>query len=167
MVVKYDQGMKESNPFPAMVAISAFVMPGAFLFATTSHLFFAQGGGTPSPAPKAMTTQQLVIEGPYRYTLNPMVLGLVWCILGVSLLFHSPRLFLLDIAFMMVSFIMFRFFEEPDLRNRFEQAYIDYWLLAIHSATFSLLSHENEVGMKQVFKNHYLFAYCRIVFLVL
>lgn len=127
MLVKYDQGKLESlSATTSLVAVFFFLLPGAWVFFQTAYLFFTQGEGTPSPAPKALKTQQLVINGPYAFSRNPMVTAKAWFILGMSLLFHSPRLALFDIAFVLIGTAIFSYYEEPDLRRRFGEEYIEY-----------------------------------------
>lgn len=129
MIVKCDQNSVERLSLPtSLVALLVFVLPGVMMVAQTGYLFFfTEGGGTPSPAPKTLTTQHLVIEGPYQYTRNPMVLAKAWFLLGLSLLFRSIRLGLLAVVFVSIGTAFFVYYEEPDLRNRFGQKYIDYF----------------------------------------
>lgn len=53
------------------------------LFAVwTVYLFWAKGDGTPGPwAPPI----KLVIEGPYKYTRNPMITGVLFILLAQSI----------------------------------------------------------------------------------
>lgn len=126
MLVKFDQGQLESLFIPSLVAVFVFMLPGAWVVLQTGYLFFTKGGGTPSPAPNTLKTQQCVIEGPYQYTRNPMVSAKAWFLLGMSLLFHSTRLALFAVVFVLIGTAFFVLYEEPDLRNRFGQEYIQY-----------------------------------------
>jgi len=129
MIVKCDQkgNMERLSSTTSLVALLLFVLPGVAMFAQTGYLFFTEGGGTPSPAPKTLTTQRLVIEGPYQYTRNPMVLAGAWFFLGMSLSFRSIRLVLFAaVFFSIIGTAFIAYYEEPDLRNRFGQEYIDY-----------------------------------------
>lgn len=127
MVIMYDQAKIESGSLiTLLVSLLVFILPGVFMVILISKLFFDQGGGTPSPAPKTMKTQHLVIEGPYGYTRNPMVSGEVWLLVGLSLVFHSTRLFLFTIGFVPLGSAFFVYYEEPDLRSRFGNEYIVY-----------------------------------------
>lgn len=127
MLVKCDQATMEGRSIiTTLVAVLIFMLPGIVLFGKTGYLFFTVGEGTPSPAPKTLKTQRLVIEGPYQYLRNPMVLGKAWLLIGMSLLFHSVRLALFDIAFILICTAIFAYYEEPDLRNRFGNEYVIY-----------------------------------------
>lgn len=124
MCIKRDRGEMEGLSLTSMVAVLLFTVPGAAAVAQTSYLFFTQGEGTPSPAPKSLVTQLLVIEGPYQYTRNPMVSGKAWFLIGVSLLFHSTRVLLFDVAFVLIGTAFFIYYEEPELRSRFGKEYV-------------------------------------------
>lgn len=71
-------------------------------------------------------TKQLVTTGPYAYTRNPMIFGLLWILAGVAMLLESMGgLILLPIAAAGVM-IYLKMFEEPALARRFGRNYRHY-----------------------------------------
>jgi protein-S-isoprenylcysteine O-methyltransferase Ste14 len=85
--------------------------------------FASFGRGTPLPldAPR-----KLVARGLYRYTRNPMYVGVLTTVLGWAALFHSPRL----LAYAACVWTMFHLFvvlyEEPHLSRVFPGEYAEY-----------------------------------------
>lgn len=81
---------------------------------------FGSAGGTPAPIDPP---KQLVVRGLYRFSRNPMYLGVLSVIVGQALLFASGRLLL----YAAVVFAMFHsfvvFYEEPALRRQFGESY--------------------------------------------
>lgn len=86
-------------------------------------LFNVRGRGTPLPLdpPKSF-----VAEGPYRWTRNPMFLGVFLLLIGQGLLYQSRVLFLYLLLAIGVAHLFVVFVEEPDLRRRFGAAYDAY-----------------------------------------
>jgi protein-S-isoprenylcysteine O-methyltransferase Ste14 len=108
--------------------ISRFFALIAFLIGVGIYLwcvwdFATFGRGTPAPidAPK-----KLVVRGLYRYTRNPMYLGVLTTIIGWSILYHSLNVLLY--ALLVASFfnLMIFFYEEPHLRKAFGKEYNAY-----------------------------------------
>ena len=86
--------------------------------------FYNKGGdGTPGPW---RPVSNLVIEGPYRYVRNPMILGVVNLLLFESVFFESFPLLLWTILFFLGNLIYFKFFEEKELVKRFGGDYLHY-----------------------------------------
>ena len=98
-------------------------LAGISLFLYTVYLFRTQGRGTLAPW---TPTQQLVINGPYRYCRNPMISGVLFILLGETLFFHSIAVALWSAAFFFINTVYFIFKEEPDLYKRFGEAYRTY-----------------------------------------
>ena len=89
----------------------------------TVSLFTHYGEGTPAPfdPPK-----KLVIQGPYAYARNPMMVGVWLVLLGEVLIFASVPLGLWFLIFFGLCLILIPFWEEPDLQNRFGESYREY-----------------------------------------
>jgi protein-S-isoprenylcysteine O-methyltransferase Ste14 len=85
--------------------------------------FASFGRGTPAPidAPK-----QLVVRGLYRYSRNPMYVGVLSTILGWVVLYRAAHLLLygLSVATAFQCFVVF--YEEPHLRHLFGTSYEEY-----------------------------------------
>jgi protein-S-isoprenylcysteine O-methyltransferase Ste14 len=103
-------------------ALLLFVAGGA-IYAWCVWDFASFGRGTPAPidAPK-----KLVVRGLYRFTRNPMYVGVLTVILGWVVLFRSWPLiiYLLSVGTMFQLFIVL--YEERHLRREFGGEYDDY-----------------------------------------
>ncbi len=108
---------------PRSFTAGLFVLFGSSLYAWSLRDFAGTGGGTPSPVdpPKV-----LVVRGPYRYTRNPMYLGVLTVLGGWALLFGSAYLAVygLGVAACVHGFV--RLYEEPHLRRVFGPSYEQY-----------------------------------------
>ncbi len=72
---------------PPPARLAAWVVVGAgVLLAASAVWLFRRAGTTPNPA---RPTTALVLHGPYRFTRNPMYVGLGLCYLGATLLVNS------------------------------------------------------------------------------
>lgn len=99
--------------------------------------FATAGRGTPAPvdAPK-----RLVVRGLYRYTRNPMYVGVLSVILGWAVLFRTRSLFLYALAVGAMFHLLIVLYEEPHLRRAFGVEYEDYcsrvgrWLPTVSSS---------------------------------
>ena len=103
----------------------AFVLlgVGASIYAWCVWDFATFGGGTPAPidAPK-----RLVVRGLYRFTRNPMYVGVLTVILGWAAYFQSAAL-VLWAALVFAGFNAFiRLYEEPHLAREFGSEYSQY-----------------------------------------
>jgi protein-S-isoprenylcysteine O-methyltransferase Ste14 len=99
------------------------VVAGVLLCWKTVSLFTDYGEGTPAPfdPPK-----KLVVQGPYNYVRNPMMIG-VWLVLsGEALIFGSVLLGIWFLVFLGACLALIPVWEEPDLENRFGEPYRVY-----------------------------------------
>lgn len=97
---------------------------GLAMLGRTAFVLVVTGKGTPVPlAPP----RKLIVTGPYRYCRNPMQLGAVVYFLGLGTLLSSVwvGLLMFVIALLMV-WLFQRFFEEPELEQRFGQEFREY-----------------------------------------
>lgn len=96
---------------------------GAAVYAWTVWDFAAYGRGTPAPidAPR-----RLVVRGLYRWTRNPMYVGVLCVILGQALLFRAWALVLYAAGVALAFHLFVRLYEEPHLRRSFGEAYETY-----------------------------------------
>ena len=96
---------------------------GLYLCWITVSLFTEIGQGTPAPfdPPK-----KLVIQGIYRFSRNPMMIG-VWCVLfGESILFGSLPVLSWCLFFVIACLLVIPLWEEPELEKRFGEPYLSY-----------------------------------------
>ena len=96
---------------------------GGSIYAWCVYDFASFGRGTPLPldAPK-----KLVRRGLYRYSRNPMYVGVLTVIFGSAMMYQSLTLagYGLVVALCFYSFVVF--FEEPILTKRFGSDYEQY-----------------------------------------
>lgn len=85
--------------------------------------FASEGKGTLSPIDP---TKRLVVRGLYRYSRNPMYVGVMMILVGEAIVTASPSLWIyLSIIFLAFNlFIMLH--EEPRLRKDFGDDYLRY-----------------------------------------
>ena len=81
---------------------------------------FGSAGGTPAPIDPP---RELVVRGLYRYSRNPMYLGVLSVIAGQALLFGSPRLAVYDVLVFGLFHAFVVLYEEPHLRDEFGESY--------------------------------------------
>ena len=114
-LVRFDSA--ESQMTAAGFGIVAFVLMvwaiGSFLVRRTTVI----PHGTPSA---------LVIRGPYRFTRNPMYLGLALFLCGSGLWFGSVAPLVVPVLFGMLITRLFIRMEEQVLQTQFGAAYTDY-----------------------------------------
>jgi len=109
-------------PYFRVIGIFTY-LTGLLLLITTNYYFINQGNGTLSPL---IPTTKLVVDGPYKYVRNPMLAGILYMIVGEVLFFNMTRLLFFAIFFFVLNTIFFMFKEEPDLKEKFEEEYVEY-----------------------------------------
>ncbi len=78
--------------------------------------FAIHGKGTLSPADP---TKKLVIAGLYKYSRNPMYVGVILMLIGEAVFFQSGRLWIYSMLIFVVFHLFIVFFEEPRLKKDF------------------------------------------------
>lgn len=68
----------------------------------------------------------LAVDGPFRFTRNPMYAGLTLILLGIAVYIGTIPLFLAPIAFFFTISILFVQYEEKRLEKIFGKKYLDY-----------------------------------------
>ncbi len=105
--------------------VGAFVLiPGVLILVSCILRFMTEGKGTISPLDP---TKKLVIKGLYRYSRNPMYLGVILVLIGEAIFWES----LILGGYAAVVFIAFNLFiifhEEPRLKRDFGAEYEAYF----------------------------------------
>jgi protein-S-isoprenylcysteine O-methyltransferase Ste14 len=109
---------------PRWVELLIGIPAAAFgMFFTVWSVLTQWRSGKGSPLPTA-PTEELVTDGPYQYTRNPMQLGSMLTHLGIGTVRHSliPGLASL-IGTALPASLYHRFIEEPELVERFGSGY--------------------------------------------
>lgn len=71
-------------------------------------------------------TGKLIFGGPYRFSRNPMYLGIVMIFLGVTLFMGTAPFFLVVAIYFVILNSVFIPFEEQKLGSAFGPAYLEY-----------------------------------------
>ena len=117
--------------FPhAPVPVSAGTFPAVLLLLMGASIYFrclrdfaSFGRGTPAPIDPP---KYLVVRGLYRYSRNPMYLGVLAILFGWSLLFHSLALAIYGVAVAAGFHLFVVLYEEPHLKRVFGSSYAQY-----------------------------------------
>lgn len=114
----------QTNPTTAGSILSMiFIVAGIGIYFYSFYLFVKEGKGTPVPFEP---TQYIVTSGIYKYSRNPVYLGYILVIFGITLLTGALMILLYaGIAGLFIYFYV-RYYEEPLLEEKFEEAYRDY-----------------------------------------
>ncbi len=106
-----------------LVVSCALLVAGGIIYIWCVWDFATFGRGTPAPidAPK-----QLVVRGLYRYTRNPMYLGILTVILGWAIFFNSFNLVFYAVCVGGCLHLFVVFYEEPHLQKTFGHTYDQY-----------------------------------------
>jgi protein-S-isoprenylcysteine O-methyltransferase Ste14 len=92
------------------------LLGGIFLLLYCVREFYVAGRGTLAPwAPP----RHLVTSGPYRYSRNPMYIGVATILIGWSIFFHSRLLAIYALCVVIGFHIRVLYFEEPWANRNF------------------------------------------------
>jgi protein-S-isoprenylcysteine O-methyltransferase Ste14 len=96
---------------------------GALIYIRCAYDFIFAGRGTPAPYDPP---RFLVERGLYRYTRNPMYVGVVGAVAGEALVFHSAGLAVYAVLLLPGFHLRVVFYEERVLRRAFGAPYEEY-----------------------------------------
>lgn len=108
-------------PFPKLGVVLAFI---PWALPVWAIVVFRHAGTEITPT--SPTNRALVVDGPYRYTRNPMYLGLVLVTLGIAVWIGAWPMFLAPIAVFATANWVHIPFEEAKMRRQFGVSYDDY-----------------------------------------
>jgi protein-S-isoprenylcysteine O-methyltransferase Ste14 len=121
-----DRVLNLSWPFPdKLTQITAYILLiiGAGLIVWTGFLFRKERG-TPVPV---NPPRELIVDGPYKLTRNPMLTGVFLAMIGLGLLIHSLSLvFVFTPLYALAHAWELKQIEEPELTKRFGDEFISY-----------------------------------------
>jgi protein-S-isoprenylcysteine O-methyltransferase Ste14 len=95
---------------------------GFMLMMGAGLMFKRQGLAVCPMAP----TREVLMQGPYRFSRNPMYLGMVLMLLGIALAMGTPPFYLSTIAFFSLMNRIFCPYEEDKLTAAFGEEYRSY-----------------------------------------
>ncbi len=122
LILRWTRGLSVAFAWTA-VAGGLPVLCGAAIYTACAIGFVRFGRGTPAPIDPP---KELVVQGLYRWSRNPMYVGIVSILIGESLLFRSLAL-LIYAGIVFVGFNLFIYlYEEPTLKRMFGTSYEDY-----------------------------------------
>jgi protein-S-isoprenylcysteine O-methyltransferase Ste14 len=110
-------------PIVVQIAGAGLLASGVFLFAWSLRRFAGEGDGTLAPWDPP---RKLVVHGPYRYVRNPMISGVVFVLFGEAAVLRSTPHLSWALTFLVINAIYIPLFEEPGLRQRFGESYVEY-----------------------------------------
>jgi protein-S-isoprenylcysteine O-methyltransferase Ste14 len=125
-----------------VLALALFALNGA-IYAWCVWDFAIFGRGTPAPID---TPKRLVVRGLYRYTRNPMYVGVLTVILGWAVLFQAAAVGFYGLIVGSCFHLFIVLYEERHLQQEFGGDYEDYrsrvsrWLPKSDHGTFVHLS---------------------------
>jgi len=104
--------------------LAALLLVIGFAIMITCIIGFAiYGSGTLSPADP---TKKLVIKGLYRYSRNPMYVGVMLMLIAESIFFQSVTLWRYTLFIFVAFYVFILIHEEPRLKRDFGDEYNQY-----------------------------------------
>ena len=96
---------------------------GLVLLGYTVYLLATKGHGTIAPWDPPTN---LVINGPYRFSRNPMISSVFFILIGEAFFFNQFYIMVWALIFFTINHLYFVFKEEPDMEKRFGDDYRNY-----------------------------------------
>ena len=115
--------------FPTPLISKPFTYFGILFFAAALFILFWSFGlfkKKETPILPGQKPTALVIEGPYKFTRNPMYLGVTTALAGVAIYLGDILAFLAPIAFFIFVSVRFIPREEKMMEKLFGKKYLDY-----------------------------------------
>ena len=125
-------GLPEIGAGALRVPLGVFLLSVGLLFIAWANIFLAlRGRGGPLHYGDLVTispkTERLVTTGPYRYTRNPMIFGVISAYLAIPIFQGSPTgLFLYVVLCLPGAFLYIIYVEERWLERDFRDEFIQY-----------------------------------------
>ncbi len=100
-----------------------FFLLGLSLLIWSISIFSIYSEGTISPIDPS---NKLVLQGPYKYSRNPMYLGVLMCLISEAIYFSSTALFLYTLSMFLLFHTFIIFHEEPRQKKIFGKPFEKY-----------------------------------------
>lgn len=119
---------RSSDPFSILIFRSTplgvlFAVGGLALASWGRSIFAAEGTEI---LPASPSNKKLVISGPFRFSRNPMYLGLVLLTLGIAFYAGTPPFYAVPVLLFLLCNFVFIPFEEAKMQRQFNEQYTDY-----------------------------------------
>jgi protein-S-isoprenylcysteine O-methyltransferase Ste14 len=111
-------------PGPRLAPLGIALVAIAWILPVWAIVLFRNAGTEVSPT--SPTNRELITSGPYRFTRNPMYLGLVMVTLGIAIWVDAWPMFIAPIAVFCTANWVHIPFEETKMRRQFGATYDDY-----------------------------------------
>ncbi len=108
---------------PIAIGAGFLLLAGISIYLWSVWEFAVFGRGTPAPVD---SPRYLVVRGLYRYSRNPMYVGVLSIVFGWSLWFRSPSLAIYGCAVAACFHLFVVLYEEPRLSRVFGESYDQY-----------------------------------------
>jgi protein-S-isoprenylcysteine O-methyltransferase Ste14 len=123
LAISWQLGWPKMPGFPLpLTGIALMTVP--WILPVWAIVEFRREGTEISPTSPA--NRKLIADGPYRYTRNPMYLGLVLVTLGIAAWMGAWPMFLAPIAVFVTANWVHIPFEEAKMRRQFGSTYDEY-----------------------------------------
>jgi len=103
--------------------IGVLIIVGGISLIVSAAILFKKEGTPKNPFKKPTV---MISSGPYKFTRNPMYVGVTLVSLGISVLIGTYIMFLAPLAFFLTINFTFIPREEKIMENLFGQKYLDY-----------------------------------------
>jgi protein-S-isoprenylcysteine O-methyltransferase Ste14 len=110
-------------PHISVIAGTLMLCVGFFLPQWASKIFAEE---KTEILPRSATNRALVTRGPFRFSRNPMYLGLVTMLVGVALTLGTAPMFVSAVLFFALMNFIFIPFEEEKMGRQFKNAFDAY-----------------------------------------
>lgn len=110
-------------PWSVGIVLGLAFVAAAFALAASARKLMVRTGQRPAPW---KPSPELILQGPYRFTRNPMYLGMTLLTIGLGLAFNNLWIALLAIPALVVIHVIAVMPEERYLSAKFGEPYIRY-----------------------------------------
>jgi protein-S-isoprenylcysteine O-methyltransferase Ste14 len=108
---------------PSSLTLAALLSSAGFLIMIRAWWLFRKFNTAICPTED---TTQLITDDVYRFTRNPMYLGILMMLLGVAMLVGSVFFYLVPVVFFLIINHVFCPYEEAKLRAGYKEVFCDY-----------------------------------------
>ncbi|CAN5815525.1 isoprenylcysteine carboxylmethyltransferase family protein [soil metagenome] len=134
LLLVYGRSLPPLPAGPLRYAGGVLLVLGVLIYLWCAAEFTFRGHGTPSPTD---SPRELVVTGLYRYSRNPMYVGIASTLFGTALFFQSAEVLLYATLVLLGFHLRVIYYEEPKLERSFGASFRRYrqevprWLLRL------------------------------------